>query len=82
MPSSLDDAWSLTTTNAASTDTTFTIMTWVAAIFTPIVLAYQTWTFVIFRRRIGVQHIPKAKTGATAANPSDAPVRPAAGAAK
>ncbi|MFN8023615.1 MAG: cytochrome d ubiquinol oxidase subunit II [Acidimicrobiales bacterium] len=58
MPSSLDDAWSLTTTNASSTGYTLTIMTWVAAIFTPLVLAYQAWTFVIFRRRIGVQHIP------------------------
>ena len=58
MPSSLDPAWSLTTTNAASTDTTLRIMTWVALIFTPLVLGYQTWSFYVFRRRIGVQHIP------------------------
>ena len=79
MPSSLDDAWSLTTTNAASTHTTLVIMTWVAAIFTPIVLAYQTWTFVIFRRRIGVQHIPTPK--AVASESPQAPARPAADAA-
>ncbi len=79
MPSSLDDAWSLTTTNAASTHTTLVIMTWVAAIFTPIVLAYQTWTFVIFRRRIGVQHIPTPK-GVASESPQ-APARPAADAA-
>lgn len=60
MPSSLDPAWSLTTTNAASTHTTLRIMTWVAVIFTPLVLVYQTWTFYVFRRRIGVQHIPAA----------------------
>ncbi len=58
MPSSLDPAWSLTTTNAASTDYTLRIMTWVAVLFTPLVLAYQTWTYVVFRRRIGVHHIP------------------------
>ena len=60
MPSSIDAAYSLTTTNAASTDYTLRIMTWVAVIFTPLVLAYQTWTYVVFRRRIGVQHIPRA----------------------
>lgn len=59
MPSSLDAAWSLTTSNASSTDYTLRIMTWVAVVFTPLVLAYQTWTYVVFRRRIGVQHIPK-----------------------
>lgn len=58
MPSSLDPAWSLTTTNAASTAMTLEIMTWVAAIFTPLVLAYQAWSFIVFRRRIGVHHIP------------------------
>lgn len=58
MPSSLDPAWSLTATNAASTAMTLEIMTWVAAIFTPLVLVYQAWTFVVFRRRIGVHHIP------------------------
>ncbi len=61
MPSSLDPAYSLTTTNAASTAYTLRIMTWVAVLFTPIVLAYQTWTYVVFRRRIGVQHIPSRR---------------------
>ncbi len=59
MPSSLDPAWSLTTTNAASTNRTLTIMTWVAAIFTPIVLLYQAWSIYVFRRRLGVHHIPE-----------------------
>ena len=58
MPSSLDPAWSLTTTNASSTEYTLRIMTWVAVFFTPVVLAYQTWTYIVFRKRIGVQHIP------------------------
>jgi len=58
MVSSLDPAWSLTTTNAASTSYTLTIMSWVAVAFTPIVLIYQTWSYWVFRRRIGVHHIP------------------------
>ncbi|AWB92823.1 cytochrome d ubiquinol oxidase subunit II [Aeromicrobium chenweiae] len=58
MPSSLDAAWSLTTTNAASTPYTLTIMSWVAVFFTPIVIGYQSWSYWVFRRRIGVHHIP------------------------
>ena len=62
MPSSTDAAWSLTTSNASSTHYTLTIMTWVAAVFTPIVLLYQSWTYWTFRKRIGTQHIPAAAT--------------------
>jgi cytochrome d ubiquinol oxidase subunit II len=63
MPSSTNPAFSLTTTNASSTELTLTIMTWVAAIFTPIVLVYTSWTYWTFRRRIGTQHIPAATVG-------------------
>ncbi|WP_328347026.1 cytochrome d ubiquinol oxidase subunit II [Micromonospora sp. NBC_00421] len=59
MPSTLDPAGTLTATNAASTPYTLRIMTWVAVIFTPIVLAYQGWTYWVFRKRIGVQNIPQ-----------------------
>jgi cytochrome d ubiquinol oxidase subunit II len=58
MPSSLDSAWNLTTTNASSTHYTLVIMSWVAVVFTPIVLMYQSWSYWVFRKRIGVQHIP------------------------
>jgi cytochrome d ubiquinol oxidase subunit II len=58
MPSTLDPAYSLTTTNASSTDYTLRIMTIVAVIFTPIVLLYQGWTYWVFRKRIAVHHIP------------------------
>jgi cytochrome d ubiquinol oxidase subunit II len=58
MVSSLDPSWSLTTTNAASTPYTLTIMTWVAAAFTPLVVGYQAWSYWVFRRRIGTHHIP------------------------
>ncbi|WFB08421.1 cytochrome d ubiquinol oxidase subunit II [Streptomyces sp. LX-29] len=58
MPSSLDPAWSLTASNAASSPYTLKIMTWVALIMTPLVMAYQAWTYWVFRKRIGTQHIP------------------------
>ncbi|GAA2073272.1 cytochrome d ubiquinol oxidase subunit II [Aeromicrobium tamlense] len=58
MPSTLDPAFSLTTENASSTPYTLKIMTWVAVAFTPIVLIYQSWSYWVFRKRIGVQHIP------------------------
>ena len=54
MPSSTDAAYSLTTTNAASTEYTLTIMTVVAVIFVPIVLGYQAWTYWVFRKRVTV----------------------------
>ncbi|MGW0751879.1 cytochrome d ubiquinol oxidase subunit II [Streptomyces sp. NPDC002587] len=57
MPSSLDDAWSLTVTNASSSPYTLKIMTWCAAVATPLVLLYQGWTYWVFRKRIGTQHI-------------------------
>jgi cytochrome d ubiquinol oxidase subunit II len=60
LPSTLDDAWSLTTANAASTAYTLRIMTIVAVIFTPLVVMYQIWSYWVFRKRIGVQHIPRS----------------------
>ena len=52
MVSSLDPAWSLTIYNSASTPYTLRIMTIVALVFVPIVLAYQAWTYWVFRHRI------------------------------
>ena len=51
--SSLSPDWSLTITNAASSHYTLKVMTIVAAIFVPIVLAYQGWTYWVFRKRVG-----------------------------
>lgn len=59
LPSTLDAAGTLTATNAASTPYTLKIMTWVAVIFTPVVLGYQAWTYWVFRKRIGVANIPQ-----------------------
>ncbi|MDA0183112.1 cytochrome d ubiquinol oxidase subunit II [Solirubrobacter phytolaccae] len=39
---------------AASTPYTLQVMTVVAAIFTPLVLLYQGWTYWVFRRRVAV----------------------------
>lgn len=58
LPSTLDAANGLNTTNASSSDYTLTVMTWVAVPFVPAVLAYQSWVYWMFRKRIGVQHIP------------------------
>ncbi|MCZ4094750.1 cytochrome d ubiquinol oxidase subunit II [Streptomyces sp. So13.3] len=57
MPSSLNAAWNLTVTNASATPYTLRIMTWCAAVATPVVLIYQGWTYWVFRKRIGTQHI-------------------------
>ncbi len=59
MPSSIDEAFNLTIDNASSTEYTLTIMTWVAVVFTPIVLLYQGWTYWVFRRRLTVDDIPE-----------------------
>ncbi|MFJ6797469.1 cytochrome d ubiquinol oxidase subunit II [Streptomyces sp. NPDC091268] len=60
MPSSLDSAWNLTVTNASSSPYTLKIMTWCAGVATPLVLLYQGWTYWVFRKRIGTQHIVDA----------------------
>jgi cytochrome d ubiquinol oxidase subunit II len=60
MPSTLDPGWSLTVTNASSSPYTLKIMTWCAAIATPLVLLYQSWTYWVFRKRIGTHHIADA----------------------
>jgi len=58
LPSTLDAANSLTVHNASSAHYTLTVMTWLGAFGVPAVLAYQAWTYWVFRRRIGSHHIP------------------------
>ncbi|MFK4111974.1 cytochrome d ubiquinol oxidase subunit II [Streptomyces sp. NPDC002176] len=60
MPSTLDADWSLTVTNASSSPYTLKIMTWCAVIAAPLVMLYQGWTYWVFRKRIGTQHIAEA----------------------
>ena len=54
----LQGAPSLTIDNASSTQNTLTVMTWVAVVMVPIVLAYQTWSYWVFRKRLGLGDIP------------------------
>ncbi|GII92081.1 cytochrome d ubiquinol oxidase subunit II [Sinosporangium siamense] len=58
LPSTVNPAYSLTVENASATQKTLGVMTWVAVIFLPLVLLYQSWTYWVFRRRIGVSDIP------------------------
>ncbi|WP_238917633.1 cytochrome d ubiquinol oxidase subunit II [Clostridium sp. YIM B02555] len=52
MVSSIKPEYNLTIANASSSMNTLTLMTKVAIIFVPIVLAYQIWTYWIFRKRV------------------------------
>jgi cytochrome bd ubiquinol oxidase subunit II len=58
LPSTTAAACNLTFHNASSSHYTLTVMTWVALIFTPVVLAYQGWTYRVFRHRVGGTPVP------------------------
>jgi cytochrome d ubiquinol oxidase subunit II len=53
LPSSTSHAYDLTLGAASASHYTQTVMTVVAVIFVPIVLAYQAWTYWVFRHRLG-----------------------------
>ena len=65
MISSTNSAYNLTISNSASPSYTLTVLTVVAAIAFPIVLAYQTWSFWVFRKRLA--------TPASTPSPPDGP---------
>jgi cytochrome d ubiquinol oxidase subunit II len=52
LPARNHPAFSLTVYNASSSSYTLRVMTVVALVFTPIVLAYQAWTYWVFRARV------------------------------
>lgn len=62
MPSSLDPNVSLTMWDATASHLTLTVMTWVAIIFVPTVLAYTLYTYYKMYGRIGRQHIESNST--------------------
>ena len=66
LPSTLESGLSLTVANASSTPYTLRIMTWLAVAVLPVVLAYQGWTYWVFRRRLSTADIPE--------HPADGPV--------
>src|SRR6516225_12461435 len=55
MVSSTNAAYNLTVHNTASPHYTLKVMTVVAVILLPVVLAYQTWTYYVFRKRVSKQ---------------------------
>ncbi len=53
LPSTTNHAFDLSLVAASSSHTTLVVMTVVAVIFLPIVLAYEAWSYWIFRHRLG-----------------------------
>jgi cytochrome bd ubiquinol oxidase subunit II len=60
LPSTLDSAFDLTVANASSASYTLGVMSVVACFGIPLVLAYQGWTYWVFRKRVSAAHIPEA----------------------
>ena len=52
LPSTVSRAYDVTIATASVSGYTLTVMTWVAAFGLPVVLAYQAWTYWVFRRRL------------------------------
>jgi len=69
LPSTIDHAFDLTISNAASGDYTLGVMTVVTAIGLPLVLVYQGWTYWVFRQRLSERHLPEAHAVVSAAAP-------------
>ena len=70
MISATNTAYNLTVNNAASGSYALKVMTVVAVVFFPLVLAYQGWSFHVFRARV--------KTPPAPADPTTLPAAPAA----
>src|SRR6266516_476751 len=60
LPATTRAAYSLTVDNASSAHYALLVMTWVALIFTPVVLLYQGWTYWVFRKRLTRSDTPAA----------------------
>lgn len=58
VPSTLNKQWSLTIYNASSTPYTLRVMTWVTVFMAPLTVAYQAWSYWVFRQRISADRIP------------------------
>lgn len=58
MASSIDPSYSMSVVGAASSEKTLELMTWVALFTLPLVLAYQAWTYWVFRKRLSRAAIP------------------------
>jgi cytochrome d ubiquinol oxidase subunit II len=67
MVSSPGFANSLTVDNASSAHYTLVLLTIVAAIFVPLMLLYQGWTYHVFRARVGGDEVEAAPAGGSPA---------------
>ncbi|HJY70640.1 MAG TPA: cytochrome d ubiquinol oxidase subunit II [Streptosporangiaceae bacterium] len=77
MVSSTNPAYNLTVHNTASGGYSLKVMTVVVIIFLPVVLAYQTWTYYVFRRRVSRQEFqPPAPPAAAVPEPTPQPASP------
>lgn len=61
LPSTLNPTFDLTVGNASSSGYTLGLMSIVACFGIPLVLAYQSWSYWVFRKRISAAHIPAAR---------------------
>jgi cytochrome d ubiquinol oxidase subunit II len=75
LPSTTSPAFSLTTANAAAAANTLAIMTVVACVFLPLVLAYQAWTYWVFRKRVSAPPLvpPSSSPPSSPPGPRPAP---------
>jgi cytochrome d ubiquinol oxidase subunit II len=84
MVSTANPAYNLTVHNTASGAYSLKVMTVVVIVLLPVVLAYQTWTYYVFRRRISAADFQPAQPAAgpkrepiqQPASPQSTPSRP------
>jgi cytochrome bd ubiquinol oxidase subunit II len=79
MVSTTNAAYNLTVHNTASGNYTLKVMTVVALLLLPVVLAYQTWTYYVFRQRVSKQEFqasPPPSVPASSPQPGSPGTRP------
>jgi cytochrome bd ubiquinol oxidase subunit II len=69
MVSTTNAAYNLTVHNTASPNYTLKVMTVIAVIILPFVLAYQTWTYYVFRQRVSKQEFQASPAPSTPPGP-------------
>jgi cytochrome bd ubiquinol oxidase subunit II len=76
MVSSTSKAYNLTVHNTASGAYSLKVMTVVVIIILPVVLAYQTWTYYVFRRRVSKQEFQPPTPSGAEPEPEPRPAAP------
>jgi cytochrome d ubiquinol oxidase subunit II len=56
-PSSIDPAYSLTVQNASSSPLTLKIMLGVMVVLVPVIIAYQSWAYSLFKDKVTVDDL-------------------------